>query len=192
MSEERIPVLANAPDKGSAEPAVIGFVEAAVIKRVVLEVYKRERKREWEEFKAGCGRTAPAPDSVDRINAASRVLFRKFQEAVRKLVHRVNEGPFPLRRDLWEALAKVKSLLPPKEGGGSEPAEESQAVLNAQSGYVEWDQVNKRFRIGTTEDSPDLRKAAERVVHTLTGNGWGKKLIHSINDLHDALEADSE
>ena len=54
MIEERIPVWFTNHK---------GFVKASEIERAALRVYRREQRREWEEFKAGCGGSEPLPGS---------------------------------------------------------------------------------------------------------------------------------
>lgn len=57
---ERVPVRVTE----TGEVSAFTHIDPADIEAVVLRVYRREREREWAEFKAECGTGPPLPDDA--------------------------------------------------------------------------------------------------------------------------------
>ena len=132
MREERIQVIAYEEPHG--EILTGSWVLRSEIEAVVLEVYRREREREWEEFKATCaaGTVSAKPTISARAETTQKSKTDPFREDVRELVkaedylficleyhqlakddlaHTPTSVVLDARRQRDEALAKVRALM---------------------------------------------------------------------------------
>jgi len=134
MNDERIPVeLIDKTWQTNASGALVKCechyaIKRSDLERVVLDVYRREQLREWNAFKAGCGRgdalptgPAPLPEPTAPQERPQHNTLRglptqdPFREAVRELVDglEVADGRDNLQYlCAWrDALVKVKAML---------------------------------------------------------------------------------
>jgi len=118
MNEERIQVWCTLREdervKGApTEYETRSYIPHSSIEAVVREVYRRERQREWEEFKAGCDDPAnrtrdipddgPDPETVrEYVQAAAETVPA---ESVRELVTEMKD----MLEELLESLPPRKS-----------------------------------------------------------------------------------
>ena len=106
MNDERIHAYRLETDPHKEAQPLSTYIKRSEIERVVLEVYRREREREWEEFKLGRGIADPKPGAtVPEQDIPAELVYAEGAEVV------IADA----EKKLGELMVVLGVVLPPGE-----------------------------------------------------------------------------